>query len=516
LSRAGRPTAVRSHILRPLWWLPVALGVAALLQIADVTTARAEDESFDRGFDLEAIVDGDYDGSSEVPLSYDNPLTGETHATAYLWGQTPPPEPGSRVLIEVDRNDPRDVVLAGDRYQSDSFWWYSLPALSLVVAFVMRLLHQLGTERLMASSGPSFAMLATIGGRRWPHGCQLHLYPLDAAPGSKPVCSVALHSTDGIPAGGPAFVAEVKGNPRPFGRTAARAGDTLLWPRARSFTSASRAPLPAKVAQPLSFTPYPLPPGDVRVSHLQRSALPLAALALSLVVAAVFTMVTLAGLRDARRLERDGVEVVATVVQSDPDDFSVGVEFRLPGRERLLTSRVPVDYPEDWDVGDRLPAVTDPADPQRIRFTDEPYDAVEPVVWGSIPLVLSALWLVLGLRWRRLEARATAGPWSPADAWIVGRRFLATAVIQTLEVAIVHPESPLASCVVRLPIKECGPCWGPWPFPRRLAISGTPTPGEPLAVRIGDSIIPAIGPARSARATEAMDRPAPPMTPNLG
>ncbi|HEY3143375.1 MAG TPA: hypothetical protein VGJ86_19715 [Acidimicrobiales bacterium] len=489
-----------------MWWLPFAFGVAGLFQVADATTAAAFDKAFDNGFDLQGTVDPDYGGGESVGLRYDNPLTGETEAKAVLWGAVSPPEPGAQVAIEVDRADPRDVVLAGDRYPADYLWWYSSGLVAFVVAFGLRLFGVWRVERLMRSRGPSFAMLAAIRSRRRTGRVQLHLYALDAAAGTPPLCSVALLTSHGLPLDGDAFVVEVKGKPRPFGRVVAKVGETVLWPRGRSLSAASTMSLPAAVSEPSALEPTDPPAGNIQFSFLRRTRLQLAAVVASVGIGCLVTLLVFQGRHDANDLAHNGVEVITTVTGANPDDDSVDVRFRLPGEETRQTAQVPVHYPEDWDKGDRFPAMVDPTNPDRIRFLEEPYDAVLPLMWGWALAGMVALpWLVWSLRWRRLERRAVTGPWFEVDTWIVGRNIVPALADEVLEVAIARPNAATPSCVVRLPVDWS--VWWPHTGIVRMAASGTIAPREAVALRHGDDVVPALGPARS---------PAGRTTPGLG
>ncbi len=53
---AGFPLAVSRWARRPLWWGGAALTLAGALVVADVVTARAEDQKYDRGYRVEERV----------------------------------------------------------------------------------------------------------------------------------------------------------------------------------------------------------------------------------------------------------------------------------------------------------------------------------------------------------------------------------------------------------------------------------------------------------------------------
>lgn len=495
MTGGGTPAAVRRYVRRPLAWLPFLVCTAVAVWVADMATARAASDAFDNGFPAQAVVDSDYDGRGRVPLAYEHPIVGRTQAEAVLWTHAPP-EPGDRVAIEAARVDPRDVVLAGDRYQSESLWPYAFMAAVPLVVFATR---QVGTRRtatLARRAAPSFAMLAILsaGGPFRPRA-RLDLFPLDARADQRPLCSVPVLGTGFLPLNGPGFPVEVKGSPRPLGRVVARAGDTILWPRGRALARVHRSVLRPTVHEPPRFTERHLDAGSVAGTWAGRAGWGIGAMAAAVMLAAVVTAVTLTHRSAARALERNGVQVVARVVESDPFGYSLGVDYRLPGERTVRSGRAPVDLPEDWDVGDRYPAVVDPSEPERLRLLAEPYDATEPIVWASLPAIAAGVLLVRSRRrWRRQTALCR-GPWVDVDGWVVGVDGLLPPR-RVIDVALAHPSITEACCTVRLPMHHRS-WWRPGERRLRLACAGTPVPGDPVVVRHGHVVVVPFGRARA-------------------
>ena len=51
----------------------------------------------------------------------------------------------------------------------------------------------------------------------------------------------------------------------------------------------------------------------------------------------------------------------------------------------------PVDYPDDYDPGQKYPAVVRD-DGDLVRLLAEPYDALEPILWAAIPTAVILWW----------------------------------------------------------------------------------------------------------------------------
>jgi hypothetical protein len=456
----------------------------ALTVWLDARGAAHDRRRLARALAVEAQVEPGRQGRT-VPVRYHNPVTDQAlDIRIDVWDIARLPEPGERVPLEVDPADPEHAVLAGDRRPATAYVWWYVPLLA--VPTLVAVLRQAGLRRaeaLVAREADSFAMLGAVTppgrlGRR----SELHLYAADAAPGAAPLCSVALAATAGTPIGGPAFPVEVKGSPRPLGRVVARAGGRVLWPAGRALLAAT-APHPAAVLD--RFDPVLDPALDAAdadtdgamglplVPWWRAVGFELAALAALTLAATTVTAVTVARWGAALDLQRHGTAVVAEVV--DGGTTTVGVAFELDGRAHA--ARAPVDDPGRYDLGRRYPARVDPADPGRVRLEAEPYDPVEPVVWGWLPAVATGA-AVARRRWawRRARRVAAAGPWARLHGSV--RRVGAAHALLDLR----HPATGHLRCSV--PVADAGLTSRPPPL--ALEAAGTLEPGGWVAVRTPD------------------------------
>jgi hypothetical protein len=351
----------------------------------------------------------DHNGNAEV--EYRHPVTGQlVEEDINLWQPGRLPRVGEDASLVVSATDPRDVDLAGDDMPgTTNLPEYAVWVVAAAIPLGVRRFTVWRTERLARSNTTTFSMLAVLGPPgRWRRRAVLHLYPLDAEPGALPVCSLPVLTTSQLPLGH-VLDAAVKGSPRPMGRAVARVGGEVLWPARRALRSGSLG-LPAAVGPP----PYGL---AVAASPVGRSwrpgstelALPLLGLLGAIVLLGSVGFVTARNERTARVLGREGIPAVGTVVEND-DDWTVVLEVDRGG----VDSRVgaPVDFPEDYPVGRRFPIFLDPEDPRRARLAAEPYDALEPVIWASVPLAAVFVWLLVELlRWWRAARAVRSGQW---------------------------------------------------------------------------------------------------------
>jgi hypothetical protein len=500
VTAAGTPAEVRRFVRRPLDYAFLLLVLVCTLWGLARRDSLREDDDYARGFSVAVRVAPSYDGSDLVPVAYRHPLTGMTRTEIGLWSADPP-EPGSAVPALADRNDPRDVLLVGDDYPVTTLAELGLGvglALTPVVTVVLRrsAVRQLG--RLMASDRPTYSLLGSISGA-WPDGrrARLQLYPADARPGIPPLCSIPLLTSYGLPAGG-AFPVEAKGSPRPLGRVAVRHGADVLWPRGRASSRTASEPMPAPIGVPTPFLPTDARPAVFVGSWLRYAGRGLAVAAGALGLVAVSTGITLVHWAQARDLERHGVEVIAEVIEADAGAYTLGVAYSLPNVPARREGRAAVDFPEDWDVGDRYPAVVDPDAPGRLRLLTEPYDPLAPLVWSALPAAVVVPWIVWSARrWRR-QKQAAGGPWATAESWVIGNRTSPT-YGRVLELAVARPGSTEPSCLIRVPP-------GAWIDGRqwvhgRLDVSDMTAVGDPLVVRAGDCVYAAVRAARTPRRT---------------
>jgi hypothetical protein len=419
MSRGGRPGAVRRFLRRPWFWVGVAI-VAGPAVISLDRQSQRDAAPGRNALRLEAVVQSVEGGSIDV--AYDNPLTGQrVETSAPVGGEIDIPAEGAGVSITVDRADPENVRLAGHRPAPG----FEGVALALLLGLpllwgAIRWWSIRAAERLAGHpAAPTFAMIGALGApRRVGRRPCLHLWPLDSPPGADALCAVPLLVSGGLPVGA-AFPIEVKGSPRSFGRVVARAGDTVLWPAARTL----RAPW---LRRPANIDAAPITLDNPRTgdadgtrprgigfvaAHSQVFLSLAAAVGLLLAVGTV----TLINRGHGEDLYRRGTEVIAEVTKRGGS--SVTVRYTLPGETTVRTGRVPVDRPADHKIGLKLPAVADPDGGDQLRFLRERYDAAEPIVWAAVPAVVIAGLLLAQLRtWRASGRVAARGAWREVTA----------------------------------------------------------------------------------------------------
>jgi hypothetical protein len=221
--------------------------LVAVAIAAHVPEVRADDATFAdaRVLIVEASpVDPD---TGLIDVTFDDPDTAQTvHAAVYVRSDLERDADG-RVAVEVSRRDPTQVRLANEmRTYLDDIGFYLVPLALPLAAWLLRRRHVGRIERLMRSNASSYAMLAAVEPpRHLRRGWRLCLYPLNAAPGAEPVCTVELVWLPIRPWG--AFPVEVKGEPRPFGLVAVRSGDDVFWPRGRALASRAELLRPSTV-----------------------------------------------------------------------------------------------------------------------------------------------------------------------------------------------------------------------------------------------------------------------------
>ncbi len=185
---------------------------------------------------------------------------------------------------------------------------------------------------------------------------------------------------------------------------------------------------------------------------------------------AVVVVVTRQGAADAERLEREGEPVVAEVLARESEN-ALEVAYDLPEGDGQQSGLAPVDSARDWKVGDRFPAVVDPADPGHVRLLASPYDAAEPVVWATLPLLAVLVGLARSLSRDRTVRRLAAGPWRGVE--------VRTAAHDRPQLAL--PGARSASCsVLRLPHL---------PPSGTIHVAGALIPGRTLALRLDQTVV---------------------------
>ena len=504
MTAGALPAPVRRFLRRPLWWAGVALLAAAVGLAVDVEAAARERAARHRFLAVDGAVGERYRRGPDVPVAYDNPVTGQRlEVTTRVWDEGLwPPGPGAPVALRVDPGNPEHVFVAGDRYPTAAnLWWYLPPVGLPLLAWAGRRWSLRRARRLLEVPAPSFAMTGAIGpaaggGRR----CHLDVYPLDAAPGAPPLCSLPVLTTGGAPLG-PPFPVEVKGGPRPLGRLVARTGDGLLWPAGRAALTASAPRPPTPPVAPLIAPPAPGPMADPpgaappaetgsgwsAVPFRRAAGAELLVLAATLALVALVALVTVTNARRARAVERHGVPVLARVVGHDDTNGVLLVAYRLPGEEAERRGTAAVDFPSDHPVERVFPARVDPRRPATLRLLMAPYEARQPILWSLLPAAVAAGVVTRRLAaWRRMRRVAAAGPWAPVEARVL------RSGPSGADLGLSRPGEPGLRCVVRLATGDltAGP-----PPGTAMEAAGVLEPGRDVALRSGGRLLAVAGPA---------------------
>ena len=250
MSPAQADPAVRWWLRRPLIWLAGSVLILFAFAGTDLTTFPHQRWAA-AGDRFEGRILGSWDGGVDVPVAY-TPSDGGEQVIAIARTDVGSTERVGPVVIHVDPDHPTDAHLAG--YDEWQLLIGPLTAyVPLVGAFVLwwwsRRRRMRRSEALASAPAPSFRMVGVprpghVSPRRW----RMHLYPLDAAVGASPVCTVAL--IDGADDVRPRTV-EVKGQPRPGGEVVVWEPETgkIWWPSGRVLLTGSRK-LPER-------SPYP-------------------------------------------------------------------------------------------------------------------------------------------------------------------------------------------------------------------------------------------------------------------
>jgi hypothetical protein len=479
------PDQLRTYRARPLPWLVAGIALTAFLMTLDAFDARADRVWARSAVPVAGEVGAGYDGTAYIPVVYRHPVTDQQiEHTVYRWAGPVDLDPGDRIALEVDPDDPEDVSVAGDRRPYLTPADYAPYVLVPLLFFLWRWWSVRASMRRAGRDEAAFAMLGAIAPasrvRRRP---VLHLYALDAPAGARSLCATRLLATAGCPLAGPAFPVQVKGVPRQWGRVVARAGadGDVLWP-AGTTRPHGAWPRPARVVDaeppaPIDADERPEPPPTLYRSRRRLGTVGVLACALAagLVLGIVVTAVLL--VRSASSGIPEGwVDAVGEVV--DRGSETVDVTYRAGGQER--TAAVSVLYPEDYTVGRRYPVTYDPDQPSHVRLREESYDLAYPLFFAWLPAAGAATTLAVVVR-RRRRARALAehGPWSRVDLWNGPG---SGALIGTHAAGYVRAEIPPPR---RLPWLDVPP-----PQAGLVRVVGRPEPGEIIAVidRIGATV----------------------------
>ena len=495
---SGRPAPVVAHLRRPFVWLPLIAAYLALAVGTSVVDARRDRQRLDRAIDVEGTLVDRNAGAGMARLRYVHPVTQQelTLSIPVRGRERLPATPGP-VSLDADPDDPEGVRFDGDADRAVDDLGWDLPYLAIpFLVWGRRRWGVSRTERIMAGSGPSFAMLGAIApsgrtGRR----AELHLWPLDAPAGSPSLCRLGLLATSYLPVGGSVFNVEVKGRPRPFARLVARSPDTggILWPSGAALPRSPR-PKPATAVVVPRALPPPVADPPPSASRVAPPWAPLGTaitiLAAGCLLLAAVTAVTISGLDRARTVQ-EGRRVVAEVTGVDEADSRLELTYG-PDAARS-TGRAPVEFVEEFPIGRRYPATVDPNDPSRLRLAKATYDPVPPIVAGAMPALVGLVLLVRALRrWRTAVSLAGQGHWRPFEMWSDARA--------APWAALVPPGTGLATGSARLDATEVA-TQATSARPVDALVAGDPQPGGRIAVHFGATTrsVPHVGVAPGLR-----------------
>ncbi len=476
MSDRGRPLAVDRY--RNSWaWLPVLVALPFAFFFAEEVGSARDNRRLDPRSELRTTGRVVADSRGVLKIRYRNPITDQrVDAPMYTW--TASPDEGDTVTIDVERDDPRSVNIAGDAFPltTNVGLYVSYVALA-AIPFLLRRLAVRRAQRLMSSSRTAFAMKGAIGpGRRWRRPL-LHLYPLDASPGATPLCSVPLMSTGQAPVGVTLQV-EVKGSPRPLGRVIARTQATVLWPASRALRRAPM-PLPAESGVVAGLRQWAGPPSPWLGTSAATRVLRLRLLTVAF-LAGVVVAIAVASVAGARAsIDTEDRYAIAQVVDHEGEDDVVVLRY---GHDLRWEARAPADFASDYPVGVRYPVRIDRDDRTRARLVTEPYNVVNPIMWGVVPLAGAVLFLGAGwLRWQRNQRVARSGPWWYGSAQVVG---------PTL---VVSDEAGQVVCTIEA--SDAFPPPSPAANPADIVVAGDGAPGSPTAVWLDGVPVAVAGPA---------------------
>lgn len=355
--------------------LPWIVAVTVALIVWEYRDRHAETDLLNDGAIAVATVVGEQDGEPQV--RYEHGVVGEVVAAVVDSGA----QIGDEVIVVYDVDDPYRVEPRDHHARRDLAPWIVLGGIvALVGSFAAAQWSARRQRQLAADESTAFSMLAAIHHSRLSIVPRLSLYALDSVPGGRPVCTVRLAD---IRVDGPAdacFPVEVKGIPRPTGMVVVRAADMVLWARGRALVAA-RHPRPLRVVE-----------AEVRAARNVRQFLTWLAVCgvCGLLVTATVTLVSTHGARVTEKWVADGRRAVATIASRN--ERSVNVDVVVDGSTGpAVLMAAPVDYPNDYDPGQKYPAIVNEDGP-RVRLLAEPYDAIEPILWAAIPTAVLLWW----------------------------------------------------------------------------------------------------------------------------
>jgi hypothetical protein len=354
--------------------LPWVVAITVVLVVMERDDRLAEIELLTRGpFAPATIVAGEDD---ETQARYPHEVVGQVSADIDSGGAAA----GDSVAVAYDIDDPYRVEPRDGRPRRDLTPWIVVGAVLVAAGSCAAAQWSARRQRqLAADESTAFSMLATIHHSRLSIVPRLSLYALDSATGERPVCTIRLADIRVDGPGDACFPVDVKGIPRPTGLVVVRCGDEVLWPRGRALVVA-RHRRPERVTAPA-----------VREARNVRQFLAWLAVCgvCGLMVTATVTILSLHGARMTERWVAEGRRAVATIVGSNEQSVNVDVVTANGSGVRLMAA--PVDYPDDYDPGQKYPAVVR-EDGRLVRLLAEPYDAVEPILWAAVPTAVVLWW----------------------------------------------------------------------------------------------------------------------------
>ncbi|HTN99695.1 MAG TPA: hypothetical protein VL068_03370 [Microthrixaceae bacterium] len=424
-TRDRLPPVLRARLGRAFYLAAALLILGGAIAAIDISESR--------GYGIVGSGEHEVSGrvkevDGELKVSYRHPLTHQDVVVPLWIDSLPEPKSGDTAEIIVG-DDPLDVELKGDSYLSmaeDPYFYVAVLALAAAVLLGASW-RVLAIRRLVRARSTPRSMMAVVSTESlWRRrAAVLNLYEMSAPAGALPVCSVPL-ATFGDIGIGQKFRVDVVGTPRPRRRVAARTSTSLLWPRRRALSKRhSLHPVPdSPMVEAGARRPAGTPgrPPSMR-STLERLRNPILATAAASVLFAVGTVGTVIGSAESKQFASTATVKIAEVTGYDEDEIMV--RLKILDSDRRVEIEAPFIDPMP-PIGMQYQVLVAPGpgkggkleDAQFVAF---PYDAVEPIVWASIPLVVALVWLAVTVAViRRVRRVARHGPHFEQPALILG------------------------------------------------------------------------------------------------
>lgn len=394
------PPAVRRWLRRPLWCAGAGLVFALGLVLADRSAASEDRREFATGLHVTGWPEADWDGGDDLQVTYEHPTGQIVAADTYVWDADLLPSKGEPVEVVVSNDDPTSIRVVGDRYRPANPSQYALFVVPFSALWAARRWSLARARRLALGAPMSYQMRGVPSCPGWlSWRWRMHLYALDAAPGSLPVCSVPLVAAPGALG---ERVVEVKGAPRPWGRVILRdqASGEVLWPSGRCLRIhgwGRHALLPGRTGRP---------------SPIARWLLLAGAMCFLAGVA-----VDAFGADDSVDVEDRGYPVEARVEGQVRGDEGWKTSVSLDWLGKRVESTVLVQ--DRREVGDDMRVFLDPTDPTRVWAPGEeaPAHNVTGLLY-LVALVLPIPALVVRVRERRAHRRPAIALPPPPQAFV--------------------------------------------------------------------------------------------------